>query len=185
MLDVGCGNGTYLAAAQAFAVGVDIERDPAWLPGECSFAVSDAVQLPFSADSFDTVVSFETLEHLRDPVEAMREYRRIARTTGIFTVPNCTITEGQLASNLIYRHWVDDTHLNFFTPSTFCDALNCAGWSVREVGTINRIDLSSLVLEALRLPRRLRRPLGGYLRRFGRPYEMTILAIATPRPDSM
>jgi SAM-dependent methyltransferase len=45
--------------------------------------------LPFESDSFDLVVHSDTLEHVPDPIQALRECRRVLRRGGacIFTVP--------------------------------------------------------------------------------------------------
>jgi SAM-dependent methyltransferase len=49
----------------------------------------DMMALPFGNGSFDLVVHSDTLEHVPDPVQALRECRRILRPRGacIFTVP--------------------------------------------------------------------------------------------------
>lgn len=49
----------------------------------------DMMALPFGNGSFDLVVHSDTLEHVPDPVQALRECRRILRRGGacIFTVP--------------------------------------------------------------------------------------------------
>ena len=46
--------------------------------------VGDAMCLPFSDGSFDCVAGFETLEHVRDPVRAMREIHRALKPSGEF-----------------------------------------------------------------------------------------------------
>lgn len=49
----------------------------------------DMMALPFENSLFDLVVHSDTLEHVRDPVQALRECRRVLRRGGacIFTVP--------------------------------------------------------------------------------------------------
>lgn len=48
------------------------------------FAVSDLHHLPFGPASFDTVVSLETLEHLRSPELAVEEFHRVLKPNGLF-----------------------------------------------------------------------------------------------------
>jgi len=56
------------------------------------FLATSAENLPFKEDEFDTVVSFETLEHLNDPTRALAEFRRVLRSDGILigSVPTAT-----------------------------------------------------------------------------------------------
>jgi ubiquinone/menaquinone biosynthesis C-methylase UbiE len=44
---------------------------------------ADAQQLPYADESFDIVVSCETIEHLPDPGSALKEKARICRTGGL------------------------------------------------------------------------------------------------------
>jgi ubiquinone/menaquinone biosynthesis C-methylase UbiE len=59
---------------------------------------ADITALPFEDGSFETVTAFEVLEHLADPLAAMRECRRVGKTL-FATVPAegaMTETEGHL-----------------------------------------------------------------------------------------
>ena len=58
-----------------------------------AFLATSAENLPFKEDEFDTVVSFETLEHLNDPTRALAEFRRVLRSDGILigSVPTATL----------------------------------------------------------------------------------------------
>jgi SAM-dependent methyltransferase len=47
------------------------------------FQVADVYALAFPAQSFDAVFLHGVLEHLRDPVRALREVRRVLRSGGI------------------------------------------------------------------------------------------------------
>lgn len=51
-----------------------------------SFVVGDAFALPFDDDSFDVVHAHQVLQHLPDPVAALREFRRVARPGGVVGV---------------------------------------------------------------------------------------------------
>jgi SAM-dependent methyltransferase len=56
--------------------------------------VSDITSIPEPDSSFDAVMCIEVLEHLPDPVQAIREFSRLLRHNGhlIITAPFCSLT---------------------------------------------------------------------------------------------
>lgn len=105
VLDVACGTGVgaaLLKAAGARRVwGIDIDADSvayamARYP-QCDFAQSEATNLCLADASVDVVVSFETIEHLRDQQRFVIECERVMRPGGIFicSTPNTTIYQWQ------------------------------------------------------------------------------------------
>ncbi|MBT0995421.1 methyltransferase domain-containing protein [Cellulomonas sp. DKR-3] len=100
LLDVGCGPGTVtIDLAQRLAPGevvgidasaavVDVARKAAAEAGalNVTFDVADAYALPFEDDAFDVVHAHQVLQHLTDPVAALREMRRVARPGGVVAV---------------------------------------------------------------------------------------------------
>jgi SAM-dependent methyltransferase len=100
LLDIGCGPGTLTAdLAERVAPGpvtavdhaedilaearaVAAERD---LTG-VRFERADALALDFADDSFDVVHAHQVLQHLGDPVQALREMRRVCRPGGVVAV---------------------------------------------------------------------------------------------------
>ena len=48
-----------------------------------AFTVGDVYQLDFPDDSFDVVHAHQLLQHLTDPVAALREMRRVCRPGGL------------------------------------------------------------------------------------------------------
>ncbi|ROO84924.1 methyltransferase family protein [Actinocorallia herbida] len=93
LLDVGCGPGSItvdLASRVARVVGVDLAEgvlDEARARAEgvahVSFQVGDVYALPFADGAFDVVHAHQTLQHVADPVAALREMRRVCRPGGI------------------------------------------------------------------------------------------------------
>lgn len=53
-----------------------------------NFVQADATNLPFEDKSFDIACLDEVLEHMPDPVSALKEAKRVARKKIIITVPN-------------------------------------------------------------------------------------------------
>lgn len=96
LLDVGCGPGTMTLDLAAFVapgrvIGVEnveaplvAAREAAAARGDetTTFGVGDALALPFPDDSFDVVHAHQVLQHLTDPVTALREMRRVCRPGG-------------------------------------------------------------------------------------------------------
>ena len=98
VLDVGSGPGTItvgLARRAGRAVGLDMSaemveaaRDHAAAEGvdNVTFEVGSAYELPFGNGSFDVVYAHQVLQHLADPVAALREARRVLRPGGLVAV---------------------------------------------------------------------------------------------------
>lgn len=177
--DVGCGNGSYVLELgdSRKLFGADGHRFEAWDAAPGRFLMSDAAQLPLASGSVDTVLCFETLEHLADPDRALKEYRRVSRGRLVLTVPNCEITQGMRKSNLIFGHWVDRTHRNFYELDTITAAVEVAGFRMVEAGYINRIDVFAFIGEVLHIPDRAVRVLRKLLRPVVRSYAMTCLVV--------
>ncbi|MGH2972059.1 MAG: class I SAM-dependent methyltransferase, partial [Gaiellaceae bacterium] len=93
VLDLGCGVGygtAVLAGVARRVVGGDVDEDSIGYARErygqanAEFAVLDATALPFGDDTFDTVCSFETIEHVDRPEALVREAARVLRPSGAF-----------------------------------------------------------------------------------------------------
>lgn len=89
LLDVGCGAGDLLAAAAAAGLtvsGVEVDRRPLSLAEQAApgadLRIGDAHELPFADDAFDLVTLVQVLEHLTNPVVALREAARVTAPGG-------------------------------------------------------------------------------------------------------
>lgn len=181
ILDVGCGSGAYVLqlADQYRITGVDYQPFESWAERPELFAISDAATLDRPDESVDTILSFETLEHLPDPLKALQEYHRVCRKNVVLTVPNCEHTPAMKQSNLIYYHWIDRTHVHFFTLESIKQLALDAGFQNVKAYYINRLTLLPLVQEAFEVPGFLRRIIPRLFARFQkRPYYITCLVVA-------
>lgn len=96
VLDVACGAGygsALMARTAAAVTGVDISADAvaharATYAGiaNLDFTEASCTGLPFAEAAFDCVVSFETLEHIREQPEFMAEVHRVLTPGGLFLV---------------------------------------------------------------------------------------------------
>lgn len=95
VLDVGCGPGTITAglaervapgrvvAADAAETVLDEARANTAGLDNVEFAVADVHALDFPDGTFDVVHAHQVLQHVADPVGALREMRRVTRPGGI------------------------------------------------------------------------------------------------------
>jgi SAM-dependent methyltransferase len=97
ILDVGCGPGTItldLAREVPHGSVVGLDRSAAVVaearagggeagPRNVAFAVGDVYSLPYGDGAFDVVHAHQLLQHLSDPVGALREMGRVCATGGV------------------------------------------------------------------------------------------------------
>lgn len=97
VLDVGSGPGTITAdlaslvapgqvtALEHASAALDLTRAEAGRRGlsNIEFAVGDVHALDFADDTFDVVHAHQVLQHVADPIQALREMRRVARPGGV------------------------------------------------------------------------------------------------------
>ncbi len=92
LLDIGCGPGNITAdfarrLAPGRVLGVDSSADVIAAARrdypDTAFEVGDVYRLPFADASWDVVHAHQVLQHVPDPVGAIREMRRVAKPGGI------------------------------------------------------------------------------------------------------
>jgi ubiquinone/menaquinone biosynthesis C-methylase UbiE len=100
LLDVGCGPGTISAdlarvVSPDTVVGVDQSAEVIALAranieghdySNLSFGVGDVYALEFADSSFNVAYAHQVLQHLSDPVRALKEVRRVLRAGGLLAV---------------------------------------------------------------------------------------------------
>jgi 2-polyprenyl-3-methyl-5-hydroxy-6-metoxy-1,4-benzoquinol methylase len=184
ILDVGCATGSYvrLLLARGYdAYGIDLLPSPQWIEiPEGRLRQGDIQDLPFKDREFDSVTAFEVLEHVENIDNAIEELKRVARKNIILSVPNCERLEIFKESGLVYHHWVDRTHVHFFTATTLREKLEEHGLLVRYLDRINPVRPGLLLLEGLSFLGSFRWLLASWLKSlpFARPFRMTLIAVA-------
>lgn len=100
LLDVGSGPGTITCdlaslVAPGRVTGMENVPEPLRIAkraaeesalGNLDFQHGDVYEIPFADDSFDVVHAHQVLQHLTEPVAALREMRRVCRPGGIVAV---------------------------------------------------------------------------------------------------
>src|SRR5215510_10290595 len=146
-LDVACGPGLL---ARAFAphvreyVGVDltpamvekasaITRDAGITNAQ--FEIGDALRLPFTANTFDLVLSRLALHHMPDPRRAVREMARVLRPggrLGVFDMTTSEITAESAYHNRVER-LRDPSHARALPLSELVQDVGVAALEVDQV----------------------------------------------------
>ncbi len=102
VLDVGCADGVFSqvifrATQPKKFIGLDVVKTSVawakkhWIKNKkMKFLVADAHHLPFRKACFDAVFCLEALEHVADPLLALKEFKRVMKKDGygVFLVPS-------------------------------------------------------------------------------------------------
>jgi len=125
VLDVACGTGYgagFMAEKASKVVGADISLEAVDYAAErfckdnkAGFICADAIRLPFVDNAFDIVVSFETIEHIRQCRKFLAECRRVLKANGLLicSTPNRRIFSPKLAKP------INTFHVKEFWPEEF------------------------------------------------------------------
>ncbi|MEI7924631.1 MAG: methyltransferase domain-containing protein [Chloroflexota bacterium] len=125
LLDVGCGPGTITtglarAVAPGEVVGIDVSaevvesaRVHAAEVGvtNARFETANVYELPYETASFDVAHAHQVMQHLTNPVDALREMRRVVRPGGLVAVRDAdyaTMTAWPLAASI--DRWLEVYH---------------------------------------------------------------------------
>lgn len=129
ILDCSCGTGygSALLALDNEVTGVDISDEAIKLAKEHferpDFREGNAEKLDLPDESFDAVVSFETIEHLDKPQEFIREVRRVLKKDGIFlgSIPKEPDTPEFRVHNQYHKNFYGNINDIFQVLSSFKD----------------------------------------------------------------
>lgn len=148
ILDVGCADGVFsnviLKSTKAKKlIGLDVVKTSiAWAKKHwknekrMKFIVGDAHKLPFEKESFDAVFCLEALEHVADPMQVLKEFKRVMKKDGygVFLVPsdnNLFKLVWWLWLHFYPRGWVwRETHIQTYRGSYLSVICKKAGFKV-------------------------------------------------------
>lgn len=100
ILDASCGSGYGTAILGSECIGIDYQDDALSYCRQHypnTFLKADLNQtLPFASDSFDGIVSLETLEHIANQDTMLSEFKRVLKTGGtlVISAPNKELSKG-------------------------------------------------------------------------------------------
>jgi SAM-dependent methyltransferase len=195
LLDVGCGDGAFLARAEARGwTVVGLETSPEAAARARAACRGTIVCAPLEETAirgeFDAVTFWDCLEHLVDPAAALRQVGARLRPAAVvaITMPNAAGAEARLwGPRWLYLDLARYGHLHHFTPRSLRRLLERAAGATRvDVRTQGSVDLRHVpALSPL-----ARRPAGpwaldrmsGLLARVGRPLHLgSTLLVRTMR----
>src|SRR5580692_6134899 len=189
ILEIACGRGGFsrlLASRGARMFGADFSSTALQIArgkangartqphSQVDSAQADAQNLPYAKDSFDAIVSCETIEHLPDPPAALREMARVTRSGGtlFLTTPNYFNLMGLYnlyarARNRRATPGADQPFDRVFLFPQIRGLLRNAEWRiVRSDGTVHQFPIrpghNPIIVESLEANRKVRRMLSPF-----------------------
>lgn len=139
VLDVGCGDGTFLAACltEGAAAVQGIEPSPAAVgvaPSQVRQAIFVGAHEQFESDrKFDLITLFQTIEHIRDPLDFIHSMKRLAAAGGHLAIA-CHDYRSPVNRLLGERSPIFDIeHLQIFSRDSVTELLKKAGLEVVSV----------------------------------------------------
>jgi len=125
VLDLGCGG----EKLHAQMVGVDIRRNGQMGVGanhnkpSATDVEADVIDLPFDSATVDAILAKHLLEHIIDPVVAIKEWKRVLKNNGALVIlcPDYRYCEAIS---------VDPSHVHAFTPDSIASLLEVCGFGV-------------------------------------------------------
>jgi len=135
VLEVGCANGDRLALLKSLGwktFGIEPDPQSARIASERGLDIITGILEPgkLPADSFDAIILSHVIEHLNNPVEAVKEFHRLLKPGGrlVLLTPN-TKSFGHRKYGLNWLHLDPPRHLYLFNVTNIRLMLKSSGFS--------------------------------------------------------
>ncbi|MEZ5898151.1 MAG: methyltransferase domain-containing protein [Hyphomicrobiaceae bacterium] len=165
ILEIGCGTGATgaLALAQGRCgryVGVELFESAAEEARKVLTEVVtgnvETLEFPWQPAAFDVLILSEVLEHLVEPRRMLKRVSRFVRQGGIVMASSPNISHWRVVReialgrfNLTDRGVFDRTHLRWFTPTTFGQMFEDAGFRIAWMGPVTPFSERTQMLSRL------------------------------------
>ena len=140
LLEVGCSTGAWLSLCRGLGwkvAGVELNAKAAEFARKrlgIEVFTGELARAKLPDSSFDAVALSHVLEHLPDPLSALREVRRVTKPGGslYLSVPNLAALEPRVFGRY-WDAWEVPRHLYHFTPSTLRRIVERAGFELLDL----------------------------------------------------
>jgi O-antigen biosynthesis protein len=151
LLELGCATGfmskyfTQVKQCQVFGVEIDPEMAKV-AASSCQNVLIGDLDQPITWQKiqavarFDVVFASAVIEHLKDPWAALQSIKQVLKPHGSLIITTSNIAHWRMRLQLLSGRWnyqpygtLDNTHLRFFTYSTFRDAVEQTGFVIDTV----------------------------------------------------
>jgi SAM-dependent methyltransferase len=140
ILEIGTGTGGLLRTlldrgyrARGVELNPDLIAESRRWFGDLPIHHVSGVELPFAAESFDVIMSFDVFEHIRDSDTHLREVRRVLRGRGQYLIQTPNKWSNVAFETIRWKsftRWRDD-HCSLHTPGQLRRRLHAQGFSVQ------------------------------------------------------
>lgn len=167
VLEVGCGFGeTGREALQQHLAGeyfgCELDRDAAATAATYLTQVLagdiETLDLPWPDASLDAVLISEVLEHLHDPWAVVRRLAGLLKPGGVILASSPNVSHYRIIAQLLRGRFeyadvgpMDRTHLRWFTPVSYAQMFEDAGFATRHVGPMTPAGRKTKLLRAASL----------------------------------
>lgn len=150
ILDVGCGEGMLgkrlLEKGAQEVFGIEIEPQVAERAKENLSGVVcgnlEEIDIPFERAYFDCIILTDILEHLKDPLSALKKFKGYLNDSGVIVASIPNVRYYGVINMLVNGRWeyrdsgiLDRGHLRFFTMKEIEYLFNDAGFEITGINT--------------------------------------------------